>query len=238
MAKKHFYLLCILPGLDSLGNIPPVNKQELLSLVRESGGPVEVVQTMLLRDDLLQKEAVLSGQIEPEQAELAVLSLQQVKDEELMPDFMITEQGDEMETAVNPIPADRMWRRYFHHTAEVAQVARSPFLRAWAGFEVGLRNALAKTRAEALELKPGPYLVAPELGDTEFHFDDILISWTSASNPLEALEVLDRARWQWITEHEPWYHFNDNEVAAYTAKLMILHRSQRITAGGIDGMLS
>ena len=227
--KRHFYLLCVLPDLKPLGSIPPVKKQELLAVVTESKGPVDVVRTLLLSDDLLQREAVLSGEIEPDQVDLAILSLPQAKDEQPLPYFLAPEQEDEIEGFINPIAVDRIWQRYFHHAAKIARFNRTRFLTAWVKFEVGLRNALAKARSEALELDPGPYLVAAELGDPDTPFGDILDEWVAASNPLTALEALDRVRWRWLIEHERWYSFSDDEVAAYTAKLMLLHRWHRIS---------
>ena len=52
------------------------------------------------------------------------------------------------------------------------------------------------------------------------------------ANLANALEALDRARWDWVTEREAWYSFSDDEVAAYAAKIIILHRWRRITAKG------
>ena len=99
----------------------------------------------------------------------------------------------------------------------------------WVGYEVGLRNALVAARAEALDLDPASYRVAPELADPDMSLDETLKAWSAASNPLEALEVLDRARWSWLDEQGPWYSFGDDEVAVYTAKLMLLHRWRRIS---------
>lgn len=235
--RRHFYLLSALPELKSFGIVPPVDGHELLALVVETGGPVEVVRTMLLRDDLLQREAVLAGEIMPEQADVAVLTLEQIKGEEPLPDFLTPGEEGDREAAGHPIAADRIWERYYRHVSYVAQVSGTPFLMAWAGFEVGLRNALAGARAEALGLEPGPYQVAPELGDPKDKFRDIVSGWIAAENPLEALEILDRARWHWTEEHEAWYSFSDDEVAAYTAKLMILHRFRRITGKGMESMI-
>ena len=53
MARQNIYLLCRLPDLESFGSTPPVSIQALLSLVAESEGPVELVQTLLLCDDLM-----------------------------------------------------------------------------------------------------------------------------------------------------------------------------------------
>jgi hypothetical protein len=219
--------LCVLPDLKPFGSVPPINKQEMLAVVKKSEGPTDVVRALLLSDDLLQREAVLAGEVELDHADLAVLSLQEANDEQSLPLFLDPEQEDEPEASRILIAADRVWRRYFHHAAKIARKTHTHFLSTWVGFEVGLRNSMSKARAKALELDPRHYVVAPELADPEVPFDHILAEWTAASNPLNGLKVLDRARWDWLTEHERWYSFSDDEVAAYTAKLMLLHRWHR-----------
>jgi hypothetical protein len=230
-AHSHFYLLCVLPDLNGLGSKPPVDRKELSSLVFESGGPTDIVQTLLLSDDLHQREAVLAGETDPGDADMSVLSLEQAKAEAPLPDFLIPEREEESDSAIRAIAVDPIWQNYFQYASGVARIASSQFLQAWVGFEVGIRNALAKARARALELDPGPYVVAEALGDPESSFENVLGDWMAASNPLEALEILDRARWDWVAEHERWYSFSDDEVAAYAVKLMLLHRWQRISAG-------
>jgi hypothetical protein len=231
--KRNFYLLCALPDLKPLGSVPPISKQELLAVVTESGGPADVVRALILSDDLLQREAVLAGEVELDHADLAVLSLQEANDEQSLPLFLEPIQEDEPETFRILIAADRTWRRYFHHAARIARMTHTHFLATWVGFEVGLRNAAAKARAEALELDPGHYMVAPELADPKIRFDNILTDWIAAPNPLNGLKVLERARWDWVTEHERWYSFSDDEVAAYTAKLMLLYRWHRTSGKGV-----
>jgi len=215
--------------LNAFGSPLPVGKQELLGLVVEAEGPVDMVKALLLSDDLLQREAVLAGEIRPAQADVAVLSLSQTTDEQLLPDFLMPEAGDEDKGAGRPIAVDLIWQRYFRYTASIARRARSRFLSAWVGYEVGLRNAMVAARAEVLSLDPQPYVVAPELGNPDRIIDEALSEWAAAPNPLAALEALDKVRWRWLGQQEPWYGFNDDEVAAYTAKLMILNRWHRIS---------
>jgi hypothetical protein len=228
MRRGNFYLLCAFPALNQFGSPPPIGKQELLALVTESDGPADIVQALLLSEDLLQREAVLAGDIEPDQADTAVLSLAQAQDMQPLPDFLMPDSDDAPEDPKTPLTVDTLWQRFFRYTEKLARDARSPFLAAWIEFEVGLRNAMVIARAEALELDPKPYMVAPELADPDISFDAIITEWSAASNPLEALEALDRARWRRLTEHERWYSFSDDEVAAYTAKLLLLHRWHRI----------
>lgn len=227
-ARRHFYLLCVLPELGRFGSAPPTSKQGLWTLVTESEGPADIVNALLLGDDLLQREAMLAGDIELDQAEISVLSPPRLEDQTLL-DFLSPEERDPGEDSRYRIPADRLWERYFRYTRRIARIARSHFLGKWVGYEVALRNALALKRAGVLGLDPKPYLVAPELADPDMDFGIALAQWTAAPNPLTALEVLDRIRWDWLMENEPWYHFSDDEVAAYTAKLMLLHRWHRIS---------
>lgn len=229
MARNHFYLLSRLPDAAPFGNKPPVGKQALLSLVRESDGPAELVETVLLCDDLIQREAVLCGEIKPEQADIAVLSLSGSETEPPLPSFLAPPETDS-EAAENGAPSvDRIWDRYFYHAAKTAKKTRSRFLALWVAYEVGLRNVLATVRAEALKLDPAFYRVAQDLTDTDIAFDDALKAWSAASNPLEAYEALDKIRWRWISDQAPLYRFNDDEVTAYAAKLMLLIRWDRIS---------
>lgn len=233
-AGRHFYLLCALPGLGDFESPPPIHKQELLALVTESAGPVAVVRALLLSDDLLQREAALAGEREPDPAELTVFSTQQAMGEAPLPDFLEPGQHDAGESSSPSIMVDPIWDNFFHYVSEVARRSRTRFLRAWVGFEVGLRNALVRARAEALELDPVPYMVARGLAARELPWEGILAEWSAASNPLEALEALDRARWAWVSAHDSWYSFRDDEVGAYTVKVMILHRWRRIRSGGTN----
>jgi hypothetical protein len=230
-AKRHFYVLCVLPGLGAFGRMPPVSTQELLSVVTESEGPVDIVRALLLSDDLLQREATLSGERDPDPADLAIFSLQQAKGEEPLPHFLKPLREDAGESSDHPISVDPIWQNYFQYASKVARSSRTPFLQSWVGFEVGLRNALARARAEALDLDPAPYVMAQGLGDPAPRFESIISDWTAASNPLESIELLDRVRWNWATEREGWYSFTNDEIAAYTAKIMILHRWRRINQG-------
>ncbi len=229
MARRNFYLLCVLPALEPFGSAPPVSKQKLTSLVTESEGPADIVQTLLLSDDLLQREAVLAGEIKPDQADIGTLSLSQLEHEQSLPGFLVPEQDDEHEASGEAIAVDLIWQRYFRYAVKISRKARSRFLAAWVGYEVGLRNAMVTARAEALKLDPNPYMVAPELADPDISFEATLAEWSDAPNPLAAIEVLDRSRWSWLLEEERWYCFSDDEVAAYTAKFLLLNRWRRIS---------
>lgn len=227
---RYEYLLSILPTLEPIGSIPTLSKQSFLEQVTESNGPVSTVRTLLLSDDLMQYQSLLTEEIEKDRIDLAILSLDVAEDESVLPDYLLPkekteEQQDEQTMRMS---VDRIWERYFHYAASVARCAQSSFLKAWIGFEVGLRNALALARAQTLELEPEAYLVAPELADKKTDYNNIVSDWSGASNPLNALRVMDEARWNWCEEHGGWYSFHACEIEVYAAKLILLHRWRRI----------
>ena len=102
------------------------------------------------------------------------------------------------------------------------------------GLEVALRNALAVARAGRLGLKESDYLVATDLAATDEDFSTLLSAWTAAPTPLAGLRVLIEARWAWLAEHDAWFTFSDDELAAYAAKLMLLHQWRRLAEAGED----
>ncbi len=232
MSKLHRYeyLLSVLPTLEPIGSIPPMSKQSLLEQIIESNGPVSTVEALLLSDDLIQYQALLAEEIEQDRIDLAILSLDKAEDEAVLPDYLLPKETTEeqQEEPNMRLSVDGIWERYFHHAASVAKRTQSSFLKAWVGFEVGLRNALATARSQTLELEAEAYLVAPELADKKIEYHQIVSDWSGAFNPLNAQRVLDEARWDFCEEHGGWYNFHACEIEVYAAKLMILHRWRRI----------
>lgn len=229
--QRYEYLLSVLPTLEPIGSIPPLSKQNFLELVIESKGPVSSVETLLLSDDLMQYQALQAEEIEKDRIDLAILSLDKAEDESVLPDYLLpketTEQEQQEEQNIR-LSVDEIWEQYFHHAASIAKRTQSGFLKAWIGFEVGLRNALTTARALTLDLDPEAYLVASELSDKTTDYGHIVSEWSGASNPQNAFRVLDEARWNWLEEHGDWYSFHACEIEAYAAKLILLHRWKRI----------
>jgi len=213
--------------LESMGSIPPMSKRDLLEKVAGSNGPVRTVEMLLLSDDLTQYQALLTEEITHEQIDSAILPLDKVENEAVLPDFLLSEEATEQQQG-NRSSVDAVWSRYFHHAASVAKGTHSSFLKAWIGFEVGLRNALVTARAHTLELDPAAYLVAPELADKNVDYSHVVSAWSAASDPLAALEVLDKLRWDWLDEHGDWYSFSACEIEVYAARLVLLHHWRRI----------
>ena len=222
MAAGHYYLLASLPHLGELGSVPPLSARALLTRLAESGGPCDVAEALFLSDDLLQRDSVQAA--ETEEAEAAVLSPEQLRDDEPLPPYLAAAEDQPS----GRIAADRVWDAYFRHADRVGRSGRCSFLTAWVGHEVGLRNALAAARAKALDLDAEEYLVAADLGAGDVDFGPVVNEWSAASDPLSGLRAIDWARWQWLNEHENWFSFGDDEVAVYAVRLMLLQRRLRL----------
>jgi hypothetical protein len=224
MSGQNIYLLTALPPLGELGSPPPLTLGAFLEHVAVAARPHAQAEALFLGDDLRQREALLAGEVE--QADPAVLTAAQVRNEEPLPAFVAA--GREGEEALAPrLEVDAVWEAYYRRVRSLT--APGEFLAHWARFEVGLRNALAAARAKSLGLEADRYLVAPELGLPEDEYDAVAAEWSAASDPLAGSKALDATRWQWLTDHDRWFSFADDELAAYAAKLMLLHRWQRIS---------
>jgi len=228
MAPRNFYLGSSLPPLGDLGSTPPLALADLAEHVREFAGARSLVEAILLGDDLLEREALLAG--ERTEVAPAVLTAAQARNEAPLPEYLVGEEGE----APRRIAADALWEAYFRHAAAVARRRTSAMLAQWVAHEVAMRNALAAERAKALGLEPADYVVAPDLAEADPDLGALVAEWAAAPDPLAGMRVLDHARWRWLLDHEGWFTFADDEVAAYAAKLMLLHRWHRL-AGEAPG---
>ena len=222
MGGHNYYLLAALPPLGEMGSVPPLRPAELLAFVGEVAAPRELLDALFLGGDLVTREAHLVGESE-EPGDLAVLTPAQVRNEAPLPDCLV---GGEHNA--RRIPVDSVWAAYFRHAHRVARRRGCSFLRAWVGYEVALRNAIAAARARALDLEVAEYLVVPELADPDANVSAMLNEWSAASTPLAGLRALDTARWAWATEHDGWFSYTDDEITSYGAKLMLLDRWHRL----------
>ncbi|HUU59838.1 MAG TPA: hypothetical protein VMZ50_09860 [Phycisphaerae bacterium] len=228
MPGRYYYQVTALPPLGEPGTRPPMSPRDLLEHLRGDPGPRSLVEAVFLSDDLLQREALLVGEIE--EASPTVLTVPQLRDEEPLPEFLGPAEDQQPPRYVS----DALWVGYYRYVERLAAARGSRFLHQWVRFEVGLRNALAAARAKALTLDPDDYLVVPELGDGPEAFEAVVAEWAAARDPLAGLRVLDRRRWDWIGAHDAWFSFDQDELAAYAVRVMLLNRWQRLREGDAD----
>ncbi|MBT3201560.1 MAG: DUF2764 family protein [Phycisphaerales bacterium] len=223
---NNYYLITSLDTLESLTSAPPLSNAEFMAKVADTPGAGALVEVLLLSDDLILRQAILAGEIQ--EATPAVLTSAQLTDEEPLPEYLVS-----TDSTPRRIAGDALWAEYYRHASNVAKQYRCNFLIDWLAYEVAMRNALAESRAKTLGLDPNEYLVEPQLGSPD-SFSSIIGEWSAAVNPLSGLKVLDRARWDWLSRNDRAYSFENDEIAAYAAKLMLLHRWRRLAQAADD----
>ena len=223
MVGRAYEMIGSLPSLPDLGGVPPITPAELAERVESRPAARRTVEAILLSDDLEQRDALLAGEIT--EASLSVLSEAQVRNEAPLPAALAPP-----ETPTPQETPDAVWQAYWRHAEWIARRTGSRFLALWVRYEVSLRSALAAARARALDLDPAEQPTVPELADEGPDFASVVAEWSAAANILEGQKVLDRARWAWLDEHDRWFTFEDDELAAYAARLLLVHRWHRITS--------
>jgi hypothetical protein len=225
MRSTHIFELTSLPSLGELGEEPPLTPHQLVEHLELRSGPLKLVRALMLHDDLLQRQAWLAG--EAQEVQPVVLTTPQAKNEAPLPEML---QPSPEQSANGAATADPLWEVYFRHVAVLAKDYPCPFLGSWVTAEVSLRNALVRARAGRLGLDASEYLVAEELADPTMELSEVVNAWAAAANPLEGWRVLIRWRWGWVSLHDAWFTFQDDELTAYAAKLMLLTQWRRLDA--------
>jgi hypothetical protein len=245
MKLDRYYFITSLPALGELGSEPPIDFVELREYLGDDPGRRELVGCLFLLDDLLQREAYLAGELK--EVAPAVLSERQVRNQSPLPEFLLATDGLEGDDSRGPrssvsgqsSPAgkgrgssavDETWEAYFRHVARMAVRIGCGFLAAWVRQEVTLRNALVSVRARRLGLDEGDYLVAADLAEEDEEMQGLMSDWEGAPTPLAGHQVVIRARWEWLAEHDGHFTFRDDELAAYALRLMLLRQWRRVSA--------
>ena len=222
MSEQYYYLLSALPQLGELGEAPPIEASDFIALLQGSEKPLRVAQAVLLSDDLLQREAFVTGEVDS--PETAVLTTEQARDEAPLPDFL-----QPTESIPRKIVADAIWEQYFRFAADIGN-HHSCLLSDWVSFEVTLRNQIALTRAQSLGLEGQDYVVAGSLENEHDNFSTLVSEWSAAmgKSPLAAQRVLDTVRWEWLGQRDAYFSFTIDELVVYAARLMLTRRWHRL----------
>ncbi len=223
MRADRYYFIAALPVLGELGTAPPIGFAQLMEHVGEQSRWGRLVGTLLLSDDLLQREAHLAGELR--QVDPSVLTVQQARNEVPLPPYLVP--AEESELAGRRLEVDTLWESYYRHALGVARELGSELLERWVRFEIALRNALATARARRLGLEERGYLVAADLAEDDADFSQLLSDWAAAATPLAGLRAVIRARWAWLQDHEAWFSFSPDELVVYAARLLLLEQWRR-----------
>lgn len=223
-AADIYYDLTSLPALVSLGGDPPIRPSELMDRFSSEQVVVELMRAIFLENDLLLRESLLSGYIkEVKGEESLVLSKSQLEGSEPLPEYL-----SRRTDATYLIEADYIWDSYFRYLLDVSSRLGVDFLAKWARFDLTLRNAIARERANRLKIEPEGYIVASDLEDKELELSEVISSWSGAEDPVDAQKIITMARWQWVCENDFWYTFRLDELAVYAVKLSLVDYWRRL----------
>lgn len=234
---KYYRLLAMVPPLPEAPEAPPLPLEELIQLftedMQESDRALAV--TLLGFLDCRNIEARLQDHgVFDERAPLTTEALDEKTElPEYIGEFL---EAYEAGSLNEDYGFDALWRAYFTHLVETADLCRSPFLREWAGYEITLRDALARQRAEALGDK-GDMRVSGVPVDAGEDHGSLLSTLAEAANPMERERLLDTARLAKIDSISGIDPFSTDAALAYLAATLILDRWDVGKAADVAKML-
>lgn len=100
-----------------------------------------------------------------------------------------------------------------------------PVLDKWYSWERSLRNDLVKMRAGRKGVDGDKYVAS---GAIETGLQNIAREAYTASTPLEAEIILDRARWEYLENLEAGHYFDLGKLIIYFLQIQLLQRRSRI----------
>ena len=106
-----------------------------------------------------------------------------------------------------------------------------PLLKSFWRWEIGLRNELARLRAQVLNREATVYLDDTGSDCTAIAgLSDALKIIMQSTSPLETDKGIDRLRWQYLDELESGQIFNLQQMIVYYLRLQILLRRRTLVA--------
>lgn len=216
---KYYRLVTALPSLpESFGPIT-VSLPEIVEHVLDEvdGADAELVRALLWFIDTSNAESLLLGRsyFDPR----GTCTREQWEMRRDLPDFL-----DEIlrsEESLQPAQqVSRLWNAYFSCLASIAEKHKNRFLFQFVEVETGLRNAVARVRAEQMSIDPDLAMVAG--GESAQQYQAIALRATEAPDPQLRERVLDRERLAIYQEIEGIDPFSIDAVLAYIACALVL----------------
>jgi len=221
---KYYRLLSMVPALPEAPEAPPLSLENLVEVCGEdvAGKDLELVQALLGFLDCRNVEALLQGHDTfDERAPLSRVALDERED---LPEYLEAFlEAHDSGSISDDYPFDALWRDYFTHLYETADLSGSAFLMEWSVYEVTLRDAITRQRAESLGDKAEMRMSGVAAAEGENH-GALLSTLSEAANPMERERLLDTARLAKIESISGIDPFSTDAVLSYVAATMILDR--------------
>ena len=176
----HYYYLASLPALGELGSEPSMGFAELLEHLEENRARHPLVGSLFLLDDLLQREAFLAGELED--VDPAVFSIQQVRNESPLPEFLASVPNIQRESpARHRRPAVG---GLFPSRGRPGPTAGEPLSGRLGRLRGGAAQRLGRGAGQRLGLDETDYVVAADLASASDEVTEAVTAWASAATPL------------------------------------------------------
>lgn len=204
--SQAIFALCMLPSSGPLGSQPTVSLAEILSLA-EGAAQRAVLEAVALAGDLALYEEALLGQARPRQPLVLDESLS------VLPDFL---SGDD---------PDARYNRLIAHQIAVGQRFGAGLLARRAGFELALRESLARNRAERLGREwQAPENSIAQAGDDRDLIEDCLAQFDDAKNARQALHAIAQCRLAFLARQER-FDFSLDQLVRYAFVVLTLEEA-------------
>ncbi len=177
----------------------------------------QLVEAVLLMRGVINIVMALEGK---ESTYFASLSRAEVQEPEFYPEFAETVPTERGHSAA---VADRLWESYFQYALDTAATYGSPLLAAALRWEIGLRNAVVKRRAAALDVDANKYLVLEDQGVEIENYEPVLENIDLLrADPRDISRALARVRLDMLDELSPWARTDHESIVSYALKLLVL----------------
>jgi len=229
--RRFYYLLTLLPPLPPLGGALPMTMAEALARLRQQGeGDLGILADALEAEQSL-RESLDEWVANPPGSRTVPAALPP-------PLASLFDETSIAETSADAWVGS-VWQAYLDLLAGVGRSIGSSLLPRWSAWEASLRRRLARLRSGLREDRP---FLGREAGEDDgFRQDAILAEWTAARErggagmgltaAMEAEEILDGRRLDFLDEESPRYAFTVDELVAFFLKLRLLERRQRLDPG-------
>ncbi len=222
---KYYRLVTALPPLPDGFSPLPVPLQEIVQLILDEvdGIDAELIHAVLWFIDTHNAEMILlkRSHFDPR----GTCSQEQMETRQMLPAFL-----DEIlrsEESLQPAQqVARLWNAYYLALAEIAERTRNRFLSEFVEMEIGLRNAIARQRAERMNVDPDLAMVQGGEGAGLYH--GLVLRAAEAPDPESRERILDRERVNLIQELEGIDPFSIDAILAYLSVALVVD-SWRVT---------
>lgn len=205
---------------------PPIGLKEVVGLLREELVPrdLQLAEALAMSVDMGNLEARVAGRSAPYDSR-GLYAEEQISSRVggELPDFALDVLRRAEEGALGPGAAiAALWQSYYSYLLDVAESARCRFLIEYVGFELPLRNALYRMRAEKLGLDSlAQRLDEPSGGVIP---DELINRLSEEPDPMARERLLDTARLESFDTFAGTDPFSIDAALSYLASALVLDR--------------